>query len=253
MVEELLKKLGLSNKEIEIYLALFTQGKTTPARLAKATGINRSTVYAVLSQLKEKNLAVEDITTKILYFSPTPTEDIEDLFHKEQENLKEKKKLALKLAEELEKMPQSKTYSIPKIRFVQEDEVEEFLFKNIGKWDENAKPIDHACWGFQDRTFAEVYQKWILWSSDRYAVKLNLLSNESKLENKLKEKFSVQRNFRYLKNKIDFSASTWIFGDYLIIVMTSQKPYYLVEIHDAVLAHNMRAVFKGLWEEKDVS
>jgi sugar-specific transcriptional regulator TrmB len=250
MIRELLKKLELSDKEVEIYLALFEQGKTTPARLSRITRINRSTVYAVLEQLKERGLVIKDITTKILYFSPTPTDDVENIFCKEQENLKEKKKIVLKLAEELERMPQSKTYSVPKIRFVQEDEVEEFLFENIGKWDENTKLIDHICWGFQDRSFAEVYQKWILWSSERYAVKLNLFSNESKLENKLKEKFSIQRNFNFLKNNIDFSASTWIFGDYLIMIMTRQKPYYLVEIHDAVLAHNMREMFKELWKQK---
>ncbi|EKE15998.1 MAG: hypothetical protein ACD_11C00057G0023 [uncultured bacterium] len=249
MIEELLKKLELSDKEIEIYLALFAQGKTTPARLARATGINRSTVYAVLNQLKEKRLIIEDITTKILYFSPTPAEDMENLFHKEQEKLREKNKIVLRLAEELERMPRSKTYCVPKVRFVQEEEVEEFLFSNISKWDENSKLIDHICWGFQDRSFAEVYQKWIVWSSERYGVKLRLLSNRSDIEIKLKEKYFAQRDFKFLENKLDFSASTWIFGDYLIMIMTRQKPFYLVEIHDAVLAHNMREIFKKLWND----
>lgn len=248
MLEEILKKLELSEKEIEVYLALFAQGKTTPARLAKATGINRSTVYAILEQLKEKGLVIEDVSGKILYFSPTLADDLENAFHKEQERLKEKRKMALRLAEELRKMPQSKMYSIPKIRFVQEGDVEDFLFNNIGKWDENSKNIDHACWGFQDRSFAEAYQKWILWSSEKYGVKLKLLSNESGLEKKLKEKFFQQRDFRFADN-LDFSASTWIFGDYLIMIMTRQKPYYLVEIHDAVLAHNMREVFKKIWRD----
>jgi sugar-specific transcriptional regulator TrmB len=206
-------------------------------------------VYVILEKLKEKGLIIEDISAKTLYVAPSSSEDVEGMFYHQQEELKEKKKVAVRLAEELERLPQSKAYSVPKIRFVQQDDVEDFLFKNIGKWDENAKAIDRICWGFQDRSFAEAYQKWILWSSERYSIKLNLLSNESSLENKLKEKFFQQRDFRLLKNDIDFSASTWIFGDYLIMIMTRQKPHYLVEIHDAVLAHNMREVFKKIWND----
>src|SRR6266702_6946460 len=138
MIQELLQKLGLSEKGIEIYLGLFDNGKTTPARLSKATGINRSTVYAVLSQLKEKGMVVEDISTKVLYFSPALPEQIEEMFYREQEELKEKKKIAGKLAEELEKMPQSKSYAIPKVRFIEESDLEDFMYQRMPKWNDSA-------------------------------------------------------------------------------------------------------------------
>ena len=249
MIQELLQKLGLSEKEIEIYHSLFEQGKTTPARLAKATNMNRSTVYVILEKLKEKKLIIEDIGAKTSFVSLSSPEEVEEMFHYQQEELKEKKKLASKLAEELEKIPKSKSYSIPKIRFMEEDDVEEFLYKNIAKWDESSKAIDDICWGFQDKSFAEHYQGWILWASERHHMKLNLLSNESELESKLKEKYSQQRQFQSWGNEIDFTASTWIFGDFIVMIMTHQKPFYLVEIKDAVLAHNMREVFKKIWND----
>ncbi len=246
-----MQKLGLSNKEIEIYLMLFAQGKTTPARLAKITGINRSTVYAVLSQLKERKLVREDITTKILYFSPAPAEDVENLFYKEQEGLKEKKKIAVKLAEELEKMPQSKTYSVPKIRFVQEGDLEEFLYKQMDKWQENLQTSDKTFWGFQDHTFVENYQDWLDWVWKNYTdVFVKLLSNRSKIEEQVKNRFSKNRHIHFLSEQLDFSGTTWIMGDYLVMIVTRQKPFYLVEIHDAVLAHNMREVFKKIWKDE---
>jgi len=46
-----------------------------------------------------------------------------------------------------------------------------------------------------------------------------------------------------------FTATTWIAGDYLVMIITNQRPHYLVEIYDATLAHNMREVFKGLWKK----
>ena len=53
---------------------------------------------------------------------------------------------------------------------------------------------------------------------------------------------------RFWSNKLDFSASTWIMGEYLVMIITRKKPYYLLEIKDAVLSHNMREVFRNLWE-----
>ena len=40
---------------------------------------------------------------------------------------------------------------------------------------------------------------------------------------------------------------TIILEDYIVMASTRQHPFYLVEIHDATLAHNMREVFKKLW------
>lgn len=249
MLHGLLQKLGLSKKEVEVYSALLEYGKTTPARLSKATNINRSTVYVVLEKLKEKRLIIEDISTKTLYFSPSSPEEVEDMFYHQQEELKKKKKIAAKLAEELEIFPKSKKYSVPKIRFVEEGDVGDFLYEQIDKWDKSSKAIDHACWGFQDKSFVKQYQPWIKWVSGKYRMKINLVSNKSNLEEKLKKEYAHERNIKYWNDELDFSASTWVMGDYLMMIITRQKPFYLVEIHDGVLAHNMRQVFKKIWND----
>jgi len=38
-------------------------------------------------------------------------------------------------------------------------------------------------------------------------------------------------------------------GSYVIFIMTKQRPFYLVEIHDSVIAHNSRELFKTIWEK----
>jgi sugar-specific transcriptional regulator TrmB len=249
MLQELLKKLELSDKEIEVYLSLFEHGKTTPARIAKATKINRSTVYAVLSQLKEKGLVIEDLSTKVLYFSPASADDVEEMFYQEQEKLKEKKKVAAKLAEEIEKMPQSRKYAIPKIRFIEEADLEEFMYQQMPKWNDSARMFDDTCWGFQDHSFVENYQDFIQWAWKKYHLQVNLLSNESDIEKKMKKAYDKSRDIQFWAKDLEFTSSTWIVGDYLVMIITRQKPFYLVEIHDAVLAHNMREVFKKIWKD----
>ena len=48
---------------------------------------------------------------------------------------------------------------------------------------------------------------------------------------------------------VDFTSTVWVAGDYLAMVVTKQHPYYLVEIQDKTLAHNMREVLQTLWNK----
>lgn len=52
----LLRTLGLSDKEAAIYLATLELGKSTVSRIGRRTGVNRTTVYAVLDSLAGKGL-----------------------------------------------------------------------------------------------------------------------------------------------------------------------------------------------------
>ena len=61
MINELLTQLGFGEKEIKVYLTLLQHGKLSPASLAKIVGLNRSTVYSVAKELKEKGVIAEDL------------------------------------------------------------------------------------------------------------------------------------------------------------------------------------------------
>lgn len=56
MAVELLRRLGLNQKEIRVYLGLLETGKTKTGPLVKKTGIPSSRIYHVLGSLEEKGL-----------------------------------------------------------------------------------------------------------------------------------------------------------------------------------------------------
>lgn len=65
--------LGLSENEAYIYLASLAQGASTIQSLAKASGINRTTVYGVVESLRRKGLmAIEQKGLKKLYAAEHP-------------------------------------------------------------------------------------------------------------------------------------------------------------------------------------
>ena len=50
------KKLGLSDKEIKIYLTILEYGAISVRSLAKLAGLNRGTTYDVLKNLQQEGL-----------------------------------------------------------------------------------------------------------------------------------------------------------------------------------------------------
>jgi len=251
MLEKVLNQLGLGNKEQIIYKLILEYGKIAPALLARLAKINRTTVYSVANELKLKGLIEEDLGGKTLYYIPVRVQGLEKIIVEENQKVKDKENSIRELQEILKNTPESKTYSVPKIRFIDEADLEQYLYEATTRWYESMLTTDATWFGFQDHTFVEKFEKWIDWSWDRapQPIKLKLLTNESDIEEKMKsKKYSDRRMLKFWDNN-RFTGTQWIGGSYIVLVVTKQRPYYLVEIHDSVMAHNMREVFKTIWDK----
>lgn len=249
MIEETLKKLDFSDKEVAVYLAILKGGRVTPANVAKLTQINRSTVYSVTKELAQKGLIAEDLGSETLYLVAKPAADLDKLVKREEKALEERQGLVKKAIKELKDIGDKSQYSIPKIIFVPEEDLEGHLYKQSPIWDKSMAQHDGTWWGFQDRDFVRHYEGWIDWYWEQCALKgasLKLLSNESAEE--FKKKQYPRRKIKFWEGSDDFTASTWICGDYVVSIVTSERPHYLVEIHDALLANNHRLLFQKIWK-----
>jgi len=78
MTKEKLQKLGLSEKEASVYLAMTELGPSVVSSIAKRAKINRSTTYVVLDFLAERGLvSIQESKTAKLY-DPAPPEKLID-------------------------------------------------------------------------------------------------------------------------------------------------------------------------------
>ena len=248
MKKELLAQLGLGQKEITVYLALLKQGKTTPAKIALTTKLNRATVYHLCKNLVSKGLVTEDLGGTTLYVVPTPPSDLNSLIKKERDHLKKREGLINEVINELSLVSVEKNYPVPRIQFIEENKLENHLYASAQRWNDSVLKYDKIWWGFQDHSFVQTYLPWIkwLWETAHKITNVKLLSNQSDIEKSLRTKYT-RRDIKFLAAELDFTASIWIAGDYLIMVATRQNPHYLVEIHDATLAENMRRLFQNIW------
>jgi sugar-specific transcriptional regulator TrmB len=250
MINENLQKLGFSDKEIEIYLSVLKFGKVTPSEVARATNISRPTVYSVAKSLVKKGVISEDLGGKTLFLVARPLEEIKILVSRDKEKLMLKEELINATIVELSPLVAKTLYSIPKIRFIEAEAISNYLYKQATSWNDSAKKIDGVWWGFQDHTFVENYNDWIdyIWEHVHPDGRVKLLSNKSDVEKELKGRYQG-REIKYWNKPTNFTATTWVVGEYLVMIRTNQEPFYLVEIYDPVLAHNMREVFKNIWNE----
>lgn len=73
MLEKKLENLGLNEKEAKVYLASLELGQTNVQRLAKKSGVKRTTLYDIIESLKGKGLlSFVAKGKKTLYFAEDP-------------------------------------------------------------------------------------------------------------------------------------------------------------------------------------
>lgn len=90
----ILKKLGLSEKEIKVFLALLENGSSSVRGLADITDLNRGTVYDILKKLQEDGLvSFFHKESKQNFVAEDPDKLVKFAREKENEIQKTKKKL----------------------------------------------------------------------------------------------------------------------------------------------------------------
>lgn len=115
-LEHTLEALGLSEKEISIYLALLAVGTSPASTLGQRTGITRSTAQYTCQQLSRKGLIRMIQRGNTYLYTPEPPEKLLLLLKSQQDELKSKEDQVHRIIGTLKGMmnPQS---VLPKIRF----------------------------------------------------------------------------------------------------------------------------------------
>lgn len=249
-IDQQLKQFGLNENESRVYLEVLKHGKLAITQVPKLTHINRTTVYSIAKKLVAMGLISEDLGGKVNYLVALSPENLHEIIEKDQDKIDQQKKIVDQLVKSLTPLQSNVGYSVPKIRFVDEAQIEKHLYDAAPRWDESMMNTDKRWWGFQDHAFAETYTKWIdwYWKQAPEEIDLRLLTNKSDIEKRLEGKFK-QRVMKFWSKADQFTSTIWITGDYVTMLSLRERPHYLVEIHDPVMARNMRALFKGLWEE----
>ncbi len=250
MITDLLKKIGFSDKESLVYLTLVQRGRMTASQISISTKLNRTTTYSILGGLIEKNLVIEDLGAATSIYLPAPSSSLLDYFERKERELGKKKELAIRAVSEIERLSSNQPFQLAKITFVDEADIESHLCNRTAKWTASASAHDNKWRGFQDSKLLELFPDYFSLLYKKLlppTVSQELITEDMPVEKALEKLRYPNRNIKIWQHGYDFTYSTWILGEYIIMIQTKDQPYYLIEMKDAILAKNLRDIFSGLW------
>ncbi|PID70666.1 hypothetical protein CSB37_01110 [bacterium DOLZORAL124_38_8] len=120
MIEEVLKKIGLSEKEIKIYLVSLSLGVQPASNIARRTGISRSSVYDILKGLMKKGLVNKRDRAGVTVFEVLSPENLLVFLEQEKESFIKKTETEKQLVENILPLLKSieiKSETKPKVKF----------------------------------------------------------------------------------------------------------------------------------------
>ncbi len=251
MLQDLLERLGFSKKEILVYLTLVQRGRLTASELAATTQLNRTTVYGILSSLINKNVVIEDLAAATSAYLPAPVSSLVELFEKEEAQVRKQKELATRAATEISRLASNQSFQFAKITFIDEPDIESHLSNRTTRWCESMMAGDEVWRGFQDSRMLQQFPGYFKKLYDQLLPKhvtQELISEDMPAELEFEKNNYSQRQIKIWQHGYDFTYSTWVIGNYVIMAQVKDRPFYLIEMKDPALAKNLRDLFGGIWK-----
>ncbi len=251
-IQSQLELLGLSTKEIKLYLALVELGKSSISTLCRHCSIPRTTAYPFINKLCNQGLITKELLPDGgVSYSLSPPHAFLRLIDQDQELLTKKEKSIKELIEFISPHLQGRAHSVPKLQFVEgKRAVENLLYISLPQWKKSYERLnDFSLWGYQDHTFVNEYRRWHehAWKSRNPKEKIFLFSTPEGVKQQQREKIA-SRSIRPLPQGFEFPCSIWIRGDHILFAMTRFRPHYAVLLVDTVISQALKTMFMMLWQ-----
>lgn len=255
MLKSILQKLGLTNKDAEIYLACLELGTQPASVIAKKAGLKRPTTYLILEGLLKRGLVSEYTGANVKYFTAVSPEYLLTFVEKQKRELSSHQR-------ELEQfLPQFQSltnpYSLnPKVRFYEGMEGIEHVMNDTLI---SSEPL--RCYSTMDAWFARPDTKeYVLWyARQRVCTKkipLRSINPDTPVARKyLEEDYpevnvdSKMSHFRWLPKDIQvFSNEINIYDNKMAIACLGKNELLGIIIESESIASTQKSIFEAAWK-----
>lgn len=254
MIGEFLQSIGLSDKEVQMYLALQRYGTQATSQLAKKAGMNRGTAYVTLHALLEKGLISKIIRNRVQYFSPREPDHLLQYIHQKQQELERRRGEADTVLHQILALrhPQS---ARPSLEYFEGGEgARAALLKTLTAKSKTIVAFTSLkdLIEFVGTDFLDAYTKQrvragyslkIIRTRKKYDQAVRKLSKGNRYETNAKEK----REVRYISDDMTFPVSMYLFDD-RIVILSSKKENFAVLMTSKETSGMQKKLFSLLWE-----
>jgi len=233
MVRESLKKVGLVDEEIDLYLLLLRLGSSKATTLSKELGIARTTVYRFLGSLQSKGIVSENVQSNVKFFYPVEPKRIPEI-------LKERAEEIVRILPKLDSF-KGQSFENANVELHKGKEGIKSILKDIIRENKDYIFIGSSEDYFKDFDLDIFSQQWIKKVEKENIFGRILCSEDQKL------KVAKNEEYRFLPNELISEISTWTYGNKVAIFIFS-SPSYVISINNKLVADGNRKSFNYLWK-----
>ena len=254
MLKSILQKIGLSDKDAEVYLACLELGTQPASVIARKAGLKRPTTYLILEGLLKRGLVSEYTGSNVKYFTGVSPEYLLNYIEKQ------RRELSVHQRELEEYLPQfsslSNPYSIsPKVKFYEGmTGVERVMNDTLTATEELRAYSTIDAWFARQDT-----KDYILWYGKQRItekkIPLRCICPDTPLSRKyLEEDYpdTANRNtlskFRWLPKEIqNFSNEINIYNNKMSIACLGKNELLGIIIESESIAQTQKSIFDAAW------
>jgi sugar-specific transcriptional regulator TrmB len=246
MLEESLKKIGLTDGETKVYLALLELGSATSGKITKKCGISGSKVYEVLDRLQNKGLANFIIKNGVKYFDAANPERILDYLSERGNEIEKEKASIQKIIPQLIAKKAASEPSIAKIftgweglKTANEDIIT--TLKKGEEWLSMGLTEQPKLW--------EVYfTKRQIVRSKKGIIHKHLLNEKYKALHTRRKRLA-KTEFRFLPKELEMPTSIEIYQNKVIIMILTKEDPMAIMMESEAIAKSFQKYFYALWDK----
>ncbi len=257
MLEEILKKIGLNEKEAQVYLSLLELGSQPASVVGKKANINRSTTYLVLDSLIQRGYVNEHVRADVKYFAAADPQVIVQGLEQQEHTVNESRKELISLLPDFYSLTNPLSIK-PKVRFY---EGEEGVKRAMNDTLNSSEPL--CSWSAFDSwlqvtpTLHKYIKEYARLRAEKYKIPLKVIVPDTQEVRKylleqyppLKEKKDPLMEIRWAPKDVPvFRNETNIYDDKVSIVSLARNELLGVVIESHEIAQLHKAMFQMAWK-----
>lgn len=241
MKEEALRKFGLTDRELKIYLALLELGEALASKIAEKTNIPRTLVYDILENLLDKGIVSYVIKAGKKYFSALDPNSLIEVLRNQEE---EKENLLKQALPELLSLKNKKLEEKTKVEVYEGKEGVKTIFNDVLKVGK-----EFLCFGSTGISPDIIPYELTHFHKQRIKRKINwrVIYNDDGLGRKRGQEVSKWQfsQVRYMEKTSP--TTTYCYGNKVAIVLWIKERLLAVMIEDSIIAKSFKEFFEVLW------
>jgi sugar-specific transcriptional regulator TrmB len=228
MKEEMLRSLGLTDKEIKIYLASLQLGSDSVQKIANFAGLNRTSTYDLLKSLEQKGFVSYILRSGKKFYQATPPNKLLDL-------LKERETMVKKILPELNSLLEG-VRKRPEVQVYVGKEGIKSIFEDILRNSKSFEVLVSKKYLFK---LFEYYFPNFVKRRIKAKIKVKIISDEPPYDKKAPYKL-IKGNLK---------TATWLYNGKIAMISLEEKEPIGVLIQEKNFYDTQKLMFDLLWKQ----